>query len=132
MKKKHQRIRDLPNIENCTFFIEYERAPLPETYVLLEDYKQLDYIMLKNCRVIPDPDEDVDGFHVFIKHTRLSRTTAAKKSELFRKLRYEAQTEMVREALQTGKLKWTHMGFEGEKSIKVWCWQVIEEIEQNL
>ena len=72
MALKNLRIKDLPNLDKCTFFIEYDKAPFPDTYALLDDYRVLSFIMLKNCRIIQDPDDEVGGFHVFIIHSKLS------------------------------------------------------------
>jgi hypothetical protein len=132
MARTHLRIKDLPNLDNCTFFIEYDKAPFPDTYALLEDYRPLSFIMLKNCRIIPDPDEEVDGFHVFIMHSKLSPLEVLKRRQLFRKLRYEAQQDVVREALETGRLRLGNFGLEGDRSIKVWCKDVIDEMDYHL
>ena len=132
MARKHLRIKDLPNLENCTFFIEYDKAPFPETYALLEDYRPLSFIMLKNCRIIPDPDDEVDGFHVFIIHSKISSVQVQKRRQLFSKIRYQAQQDVVREALEKGRLKLGNFGFEGDKSIKTWCKEVIDEMEYHL
>ena len=132
MVRKHLRIKDLPNLDNCTFFIEYDKAPLPETYALVDDYKPLSNIWLKNCRIIPDPDDEVDGFHVFIIYSKLSPSTVYNKYNLFHKLRYQAQQDVVREALETGRLVVNNLTLEGDISIKKWCKEVIDEMEYYL
>lgn len=132
MARKHLRIQDLPNLENCTFFIEYDKAPFPETYALVDDYKPLSFIMLKNCRIIPDPDDEVDGFHVFIIRSKIPPVFHRKNYEFFKKFVYQAQQDVVREALETGRLKLGNFGFEGDKDIKIWCKDVIDEMEHHL
>ena len=132
MDGKNLRIKDLPNLDKCTFFIEYDKAPFHETYALLEDYRELSFIRLKNCRIIPDPDDEVDGFHVFIIHSKLSPVEVQKRRPIFRKLRYQAQQDVVREALETGRLKLGNFGFEGDKAIMVWCKDVIDEMEMHV
>lgn len=132
MARKHLRIKDLPNLDKCTFFIEYDKAPFPDTYALLEDYRPLSFIMLKNCRIIPDPDDEVDGFHVFIIRSKIPPAKYIQFKEFFYKLRYQAQQDVVREALETGRLKLGNFGFEGDKAIKLWCKDVIDEMEYHL
>ena len=132
MDRKHLRIRDLPNLDKCTFFIEYDKAPFPETYALVDDYKPLSFIMLKNCRIIPDPDDEVDGFHVFIIRSKIPPVAYVNMKDLFHKLRYQAQQDVVREALEKGLLKVGNFGFEGDKLVKLWCKDVIDEMEYHL
>ena len=132
MARKHLRIKDLPNLDNCTFFIEYDKAPFPETYALVDDYKPLCNLWLKNCRIIPDPDEEVEGFHVFIKRSKIPPVFYSKNYDFFKKFIYQAQQDVVREALEKGLLKVGNFGFEGDKAIKVWCKDVIDEMEYYL
>ena len=132
MARKHLRISDLPNLENCTLFLEYDKAPLPDTYVLIENKKPVFNIWLKKCRIIPDPDDEVDGFHVFIQRSKIPPVFHKNNSLFFKKLKYKAEQEMVREALEKNLIQITCMGIIGDKTIRIWCSKVIEKMEYYL
>lgn len=117
------KIKDIPNLENSLLFIEFDKSPYKDTYVLVQKYIDvLKNISLDKCYMIPDPDDNVDGFHIFIICSKIQsgyyrRTYGA----IINEARLEAQKEVLREALETKAVWWNDKVLCGDHKVLNWC-----------
>lgn len=70
---KEKRIKDLPSISDSLVFIEYDVKALKNKFdqvIALVDKPASMFgdIPLQKVRIEPDPDDDLDGWHIFIPH----------------------------------------------------------------
>lgn len=128
------KIKDIPTLENSLLFIEFDKAPYPETYVLVQKYVDvLKNISLDKCWMVPDPDDNVDGYHIFIISSKLRNGHCRRMyGHILQEARLEAEKEVLREALETKRIWWNDKVLCGDHVILNWCKMLISrEVYKN-
>ena len=125
----HTKIKDIPNLENSLLFIKFDKAPYKDTYVLVQKYIDvLKNISLDKCYMIPDPDDNVDGFHIFIISSKIKSGYYRRTfGSILKEAKLEAEKEVMREALETKAVWWNDKVLCGDHKVLNWCKTLISK-----
>lgn len=123
------KIKDVPNLEHSLLFIEFDKAPYKDTYVLVQKYIDvLKNISFDKCYMIPDPDDNVDGFHIFIISSKIKSGYYRRTyGSILKEAKLEAEKEVMREALETKAVWWNENVLCGDYKVLNWCKALISK-----